>query len=162
MAARSTDWPLKCRSEPVTVRHQGDRKGPFGQPERHQGGKKGLVGPLARHQGGRKGSIGQPARHQGGRKEPFGQPGRHQGGRTGSIGGRKGSIGQPARHQEAGKNHLHRLGGTREAPGRLVARLPIESRFWKGAGFCIILTQFQWRLARFAANPGVGSTVGCP
>ena len=37
--------------------------------------------------------------------------------------------------REAGKNHLHRLGGTREAPGRLVARLPIES----GAGFCIIL-----------------------
>ena len=59
-------------------------------------------------------------------------PGRRQG-------GRKGSIGQPVRHQggtrEAGKNQLHRLGGTRETRR---AGLPIESRFWKGAGFCII------------------------
>ena len=54
---------------PVTGRRQGDRKGPFGQPERHQGSRKGLIGQLVRHQGGRKGSIGQPARHQGGTKE---------------------------------------------------------------------------------------------
>ena len=74
-----------------------------------------------RHQGGRKGWSEAPGRHQGGRKEPFGQPGRHQG-------GRKGSIGQPARHQ----------GGTREAgKSHLRTGLPIESRFWKSAGFCI-------------------------
>ena len=67
-----------------------------------------------------------------GRQEKtFGQPERHQGGRKGLIGqlakgegGRKGSIGQPARHQ----------GGTREIRR---TGLPIESRFWKGAGFCI-------------------------
>ena len=53
----------------MTGRHQGDRKGPFGQPKRHQGGRKGLIGQLAKHQGGRKGSLGQPARHQGGTRE---------------------------------------------------------------------------------------------
>ena len=46
----------------VTGRHQGNRKGPFGQPERHQGGRKGLIGQL-----------GQPGRHQGG---TCGAPGR--------------------------------------------------------------------------------------
>ena len=77
-----------------------------------------------------------PGRHQGGRKEPFGQPGRHQG-------GRKGSVGQGTR--EAGKNHLDSLGGTREAGKDQLGGTreacstgwPIESRFWKGAGFCI-------------------------
>ena len=67
MAARSTDWPLKGRSEHRIAfdrEHQEGRKGPCGQPERHQGGRKGFIGQLARHQGGRKGSIGQPARHQ--------------------------------------------------------------------------------------------------
>ena len=83
----------------MTGRHQGGRKGPFGQPKRHQGGRKGFIGQLAKHQGGRKGSLGQPARHQGGRKEPFGQSGRHR-----------------------GKSHLDNLGGTKEAPGRLVAQ----------------------------------------
>ena len=94
------------------------------------------LGQLAKHQGGRKGSLGQPARHQGGRKEPFRQPGRHQG-------GKKGSIGQGTR--EAGKNHLESLGGTREAGKDQLGGTreacstgwPIESRFWKGAGFCI-------------------------
>ena len=33
-------------------RHQGGRKGPFGQPGRHQGGRKGPIGQPARHQGG--------------------------------------------------------------------------------------------------------------
>ena len=111
----------------MTGRHQGGRKGPFRQLERHQGGGKGFI----RRRGGKKGSLGQPARHLGGRKEPLGQPGRHQG-------GRKGSIGQPAKHQggtgEAGKNHLDSVGGTREACS---TGLPIESRFWTGAGFCI-------------------------
>ena len=85
-------------------RHQGGRKGPFGQP--------------GRHQGGRKGPIGQPARHQGGRKGPIGQLGRFTATLVTSE-GRKGLIGQPARHQggtrEAGKDHLDSLGGTREA-----------------------------------------------
>ena len=48
-------------------------QGPFGQPERHQGGRKGPFGQLegtreagkdsCEAQGSRKGSIGQPARH---------------------------------------------------------------------------------------------------
>ena len=90
---------------PLTGRHQGGRKGSFGQPERHQGGRKGLIGQLARHQGGRKGSIGQLARHQRGTSfffarvralcVPRGTSHLHQGGT-----------------REAGKNHLHRLGGT--------------------------------------------------
>ena len=88
---------------PLTERHQGGRKGPFGQPERHQG----------RHEA--------PGRHQRGRKEPFGQLARRQKGRKGSIGQ---SAGQPGRHQ----------GGTRETCS---AGLPIEFRFWKGAGFCL-------------------------
>ena len=53
-------------------------------------------------------------------------------------GGRKGSIGHLARRQggtrEAGKSHLESLGGTRET---FSAGLPIESRLWKGAGFCL-------------------------
>ena len=44
-------------------------------------------------------------------------PGRHQG-------GRKEPFGQPGRHQ----------GGTRETCS---TGLPIEFRFWKGAGFCL-------------------------
>ena len=59
----------------------------------------------------------------------------------------------PGRHQGGRKNHLDSLGG--EAPGRqpggtrdctreagkshLRTGLPIESRFWKSAGFCISL-----------------------
>ena len=45
-------------------RHQGGRKGPFGQPGRHQGGRKGPIGQPARHQGGRKGTASEaPGRH---------------------------------------------------------------------------------------------------
>ena len=106
---------------PLTGRHQGGRKGPFGQPEKHQGG--------------RKGSIGQPARHQGGRKESIGQPARHQGGT-----------------REVGTNHLDNLGGTREA-GK--DQLPIESRFWKGAGFCITFDTIS-----MAIGPGRGKSWG--
>ena len=154
---------------PLTERHQGGRKRPFGQPERHQGRQE----MIPRHQGGRKGSIGQLARHQGGTREAgknhldslkdqldslrgtreapgrqertiwtaWEAPGRqerinwtawrHQGGRKGSIGqlarhqgGRKEPPGQPGRHQ----------GGTRETCS---TGLPIEFRFWKGAGFCL-------------------------
>ena len=36
--------------------------------------------------------------------------------------------------REAGKNHLNSLGGTRETRS---TGMPIESRFWKGAGFCL-------------------------
>ena len=96
---------------PLTGRHQGGRKGPFGQLERHQGG--------------------QPWRHQGGRKGSIGQPGRHQG-------GRKGSIGQQ--------------GGTRETCS---AGLPIESRFWKGAGFCLTFNTIS-----MANGPGRGKSLG--
>ena len=111
------------------------------------------VAQLARHQGGRKGSIGQPAeapgRHQEGRKEPFGQLGRHQG-------GRKESIGKPARHQrgtrEAGKNHHQ--GGTRETRR---TGLPIKSRFWKGAGFCITFNTIS-----MAIGPVCGKSWGGP
>ena len=67
-------------------------------------------------------------------------PGRQERQLARHQGGRKGSIGQPARHQQGGttkarKNHLDSLGGTRETCS---AGLPIESRFWKGAGFCLI------------------------
>ena len=67
-------------------------------------------------------------------------PGRHQG-------GRKKPFGQPGRRQ----------GGTRETCS---TGLPIEFRFWKGAGFCLTLIQFQCRSARFAAHPGVGGLHG--
>ena len=70
---------------------------------------------------------GLPGRHQRGRIGSIGQPGRHQG-------GRKGSIGQPGGTREAGKDQLDSLRGTKEA---CIAGLPIESRFWKGAGFCL-------------------------
>ena len=151
---------------PLTGRHQGGRKGPFGQPERHQGGKKGLIGQLARHQGGRKGSIGQLARHQGGRKEPFGSlqgtreagkdsldslrgsreaPGRQERpfGQLGKHKGGKDQLDSPEapRRQERIKSARHQ--GGRKEPFGLRTRetcstgLPIESRFWKGAGFCL-------------------------
>ena len=70
---------------PLTGRHQGGRKGPFGQPARHQEGRKGLIGQPWQewnHWTPREA----PRRHQGSRKEPFGQPGRHQGGRKELIG----------------------------------------------------------------------------
>ena len=82
-------------------------------PERHPGDRKGPIGQPARHQGGRKGSIGQHARLQGGRKDQLD-----------SLRGTR----------EAGKSYLDSLGGTRETRR---TGLPIESRFWKGAGFCI-------------------------
>ena len=113
----STDWPLKCRLEHGIPF---DREAPGRQERqsaRHQRGRKETFGQPGRHQGGRKGSIGQPGRHQGGRKGSIGQPARHQG-------GRKEPFGQPGRHQ----------GGTRETCS---TGLPIESRFWKGAGFCL-------------------------
>ena len=34
--------------------------------------------------------------------------------------------------------------------------------FGRAPDFASILVQLQWRPARFAANPGVGPTVGCP
>ena len=64
-----------------------------------------------------------PGRHQGGRKGPIGQPGRHQD-----------QLDSLRDTREAGKNHLNSLGGTRETRS---TGLPIGSRFWKGAGFCI-------------------------
>ena len=109
---------------PLTGRHQGGRKGPFRQLERHQGGRKGFIGQLARHRGGKKGSLGQPARHLGGTREV----GKNH---LDSLGGTR----------EAGKDQLEPFGqrgrhqgGTREACS---TGLPIESRFWTGAGFCI-------------------------
>ena len=94
-------------------RHQGGRKGPFGQPERHQGGRKGLIGQLARHQGGRKGSIGQPARHQ----------------RATSACRRgfcaTGALKSPLVAQDC-----------LERPSRSTG-WPVEFRFWQGAGFCL-------------------------
>ena len=59
-------------------------------------------------------------RLQGSRKGSIGQPARHQGGTR----GRKEPFRQTGRHQ----------GGTRETCS---TGLPIESRFWKGAGFCL-------------------------
>ena len=154
-------------------RHQGGRKEPFRQLGRHQGGTRetcstglpiefrfwkgagfcitfktismaiGLVRGTS--WGGLHGWL--PVGEAPGRQERINwiaceAPARHQG-------GRKEPFGQLGRHQ----------GGARETCS---TGLPIEFRFWKGAGFCITLTQFQWRSARFAANPGVGSTVGCP
>ena len=141
----------------MTRRHQGGRKGLFGQPERRQGSRKGFIGQLARHQGGRKESFGQLARHQGGRKGSIGQPARHQGGTReagknplDSLGGTreagKDQLDSLGGTREAGKDQLDSLRGTREAPpGKHQAGtrktcstgLPIKSRFWRGAGFCL-------------------------
>ena len=115
-----------------------DWKGPFGQPERHQKGRKGSIGQSARHQGGTReagknhldslGGTREAGKNQldsleaPGRQERINwtaceAPGRHQG-------GRKEPFGQPGRDQ----------GGTRETCS---TGLPIEFRFWKGAGFCL-------------------------
>ena len=56
-----------------------------------------------------------------------------------SLAGRQERINRTAcRHQggarEAGKSHLDRLGSTRETCS---TGLPIESRLWKAAGFCL-------------------------
>ena len=123
-------------------------------PGRHQGSRKEPFGQLGKHQGGRKGSIGQPARHQGGTREAGKDqldslrgtreaPGRlvAQDCRSNLGFGRAPDFVQlliqfqwrtvriaanPGVSAEAGKNHLTCSTG-----------LPIESRFWKGAGFCL-------------------------
>ena len=46
----------------------------------------------------------------------------------------KDQFDSPGGTREAGKSHLDSLGGTRETCS---TGLPIESRFWKGAGFCL-------------------------
>ena len=38
----------------------------------------------------------------------------------------------------------------------------VDSRFWTGTGFCLNFSTTSMATARFAANPGVGPTVGCP
>ena len=102
--------------------------------------------------------LSAPGRHQGGRKLHWGGT-RHQGG-TREAG--KDQLDNLGGTREAGKRHLDSLRGTREAGKdsldslrgareagkdqldslrgtREIRRtgLPIESRFWKGAGFCI-------------------------
>ena len=63
--------------------------------------------------------------------------------------------------REAGKDQLDSLQGTREAPGRggtretCSAGLPIESRFWKGAGFCLTFNTIS-----MANGPVRGKSLG--
>ena len=80
----------------MTGRHQGGRKGPFGQPERHQGGRKGFTGQLARDREAGK----DPSGSQGGTREA----GKDQ----------LDSLRSTSEAPEAGKNHLDCLRGTRE------------------------------------------------
>ena len=120
---KRTNWTAwKAPGSEAPGRHQGGRKGPFGQPARHQGGTREVIGQEApgrnastREAPGRQERTNwtawwAPGRHQGGRKGLIGQPGRHQG-------GRKGLIGQNAKHQ----------GGTREAGKDQLDRKPVKA-----------------------------------
>ena len=104
--------------------------------------------------GGRKGSIGQPGRHQGGRKRSIGQSARHQGGTREAGKNHLDSLGGA---REAGKDQLDSLGGTRGTRETCSTALPIESRFWKSAGFCLTFNTIS-----MANGPVRGKSWGVP
>ena len=103
-------------------RHQGGRKEPFGLASRKAG--KDQLDSL------RGTSFG---RHQQSRKEPFGQLGRHQG-------WQERAHWTARRHQEGQLGRRGTRDGTRETCS---IGLPIEFRFWKGAGFCLTFNAFS-------------------
>ena len=129
---------------PVTGRHPGDRKGPFGQPERHQGGRKDSLrrtreagkdpsdcDHLDSLRGTRepgKGSLDSLRGTREARKDPLDSlQGTREAGK-GSLDSLRGAR-EAGKDQfnslrgtrEAGKNHLDSLGGTREAGSRACA-----------------------------------------
>ena len=141
----------------------GRQERPFGQPARHQGGtreagknhldslrgtreagKDQLASLRGTREAGKNHLDSLGGTREAGKDQLDSLRGTREAGKTIWTGweapGRQERINWTAwRHQggtrEAEKSHLDSPGGTREAPG--LAGLPIESRFGKGAGFCL-------------------------